>query len=262
MLALGPVEVGYLWSWLGIGFFLVSLALVPLTNGTRADRSTSSSVSSVIGGAALCGLVWTQSLVIATLLVAIIGMGFGTWTPIAWGMIQEFVAGSHGGASHGDLYGGRDGNIDGRHLLFRVGHGAGRRIHQCYWNRVLYFSCWALGRHGSARVWKGMGGRTRLSLLCSRSGRPKEGRKSLLVSSARRARRRDGGYLSPLLAQGAHQEGGASALVDSCAPEARTLEIHFKRRCLGQSGRVLRPEGAQLEIKSSRSSAWRELRLK
>ena len=45
MLALGPVEVGYLWSWLGIGLFLVSLALVSLTQwdstqtGARRRRS-------------------------------------------------------------------------------------------------------------------------------------------------------------------------------------------------------------------------------
>ena len=39
MLALGPVEVGYLWSWLGIGLFLVSLALVPLSkwDSSRPD---------------------------------------------------------------------------------------------------------------------------------------------------------------------------------------------------------------------------------
>jgi MFS family permease len=90
MLALGPVEVGYLWSWLGIGLFLVSLALVSLTRWDARKRLQLVSVSSVIGGTALCGLVWTHSLTVATLLVAIIGMGFGTWTPIAWGMIQEF----------------------------------------------------------------------------------------------------------------------------------------------------------------------------
>ena len=90
MLALGPVEVGYLWSWLGIGLFLVSLALVSLTRWDARKRLQLVSLSSAIGGAALCGLVWTHSLTVATLLVAIIGMGFGTWTPIAWGMIQEF----------------------------------------------------------------------------------------------------------------------------------------------------------------------------
>jgi len=89
MLALGPVEVGYLWSWLGIGLFLVSLGLVSLTQWKARKRLQVVSVSSVIGGAALCGLVWTHDLVMATLLVTIIGMGFGTWTPIAWGMIQE-----------------------------------------------------------------------------------------------------------------------------------------------------------------------------
>ena len=90
MLALGPVEVGYLWSWLGIGLFLVSLALVPMSKWETRRRVQVVSISSVIGGAALCALVWTQSLVLATVLVTIIGMGFGAWTPIAWGMIQEF----------------------------------------------------------------------------------------------------------------------------------------------------------------------------
>ena len=91
MLALGPVEVGYLWSWLGIGLFLVSLALVPLSQWETRRRVQVIAVSCVIGGIALCALVLTQSLLVATVLVTIIGMGFGTWTPIAWGMIQEFV---------------------------------------------------------------------------------------------------------------------------------------------------------------------------
>ncbi|MEP6888483.1 MAG: MFS transporter [Nitrospirales bacterium] len=46
-------------------------------------------LSGLIGGAALCGLAWTHGLLWATLLVAIIGMGLGMWTPIAWGLIQE-----------------------------------------------------------------------------------------------------------------------------------------------------------------------------
>lgn len=90
LFAMGPIEVGYLWSWLGIGFFLVSLVLISVTQWQVRKRVQVVAVSSAIGGAALCGLVWTQDLVMATVLVAIIGMGFGTWTPIAWGMIQEF----------------------------------------------------------------------------------------------------------------------------------------------------------------------------
>jgi hypothetical protein len=56
MLAVGPVEVGYLWSWLGIGLFVVSLGLVSLTQWKARKRLQVVSVSSVIGGAALCGL--------------------------------------------------------------------------------------------------------------------------------------------------------------------------------------------------------------
>jgi MFS family permease len=89
MLALGPVEVGYTWSCLGIGLLVVSLGLVSLTRWDRRKRVQAVSVSSVIGGAALCGLAWKHNLVVATLLVAIIGMALGTWTPIAWGFIQE-----------------------------------------------------------------------------------------------------------------------------------------------------------------------------
>src|SRR5690348_11682527 len=91
MLALGPVEVGYLWSWLGIGLFLVSLALVPLSKWETRKRVQVISVSCLVGCVGLCGSVVTNSLVVATVLVRIIGMGFGTWTPIAWGMIQEFA---------------------------------------------------------------------------------------------------------------------------------------------------------------------------
>ncbi|HEY6262382.1 MAG TPA: MFS transporter [Nitrospiraceae bacterium] len=89
MLALGPVEVGYLWSWLGVGLLLSSLSLVSMTTWNTRTRIQVVSVSSVIASLALCGLVWTHDRTMATLLVAIIGMGFGAWTPIAWGLIQE-----------------------------------------------------------------------------------------------------------------------------------------------------------------------------
>jgi MFS family permease len=91
MLSLGPVEVGYLWSWLGIGLLFVSMALVRISKWEISKRVQVVALSSVIGGAALCGLVLTQNLPIAALLVGITGVGLGAWTPVAWGMIQEFV---------------------------------------------------------------------------------------------------------------------------------------------------------------------------
>ncbi len=89
LLDLGPVEVGYLWSWLGVGLLLVSITLVRLTTWEMRRRIQAIALSGLIGGAALCGLVWAHGLLGATVLVAIIGMGLGMWTPIAWGLIQE-----------------------------------------------------------------------------------------------------------------------------------------------------------------------------
>jgi MFS transporter, DHA3 family, macrolide efflux protein len=89
LLDLGPVEIGFLWSWLGVGLLLVSIALMRLTAWEMRGRIQAISLSGVIGGAALCGLVWTHGLLMATLLVAIIGIGLGMWTPIAWSLIQE-----------------------------------------------------------------------------------------------------------------------------------------------------------------------------
>lgn len=89
MLGLGPVEVGYLWSWLGVGLFLTSLGLIRLSAWTLRRRVGAITASSVLGGLAVCALTGIQDLRIAALLVACIGIGFGTWTPIAWGIIQE-----------------------------------------------------------------------------------------------------------------------------------------------------------------------------
>lgn len=89
LLSLGPVEVGYLWSWLGVGLLLVSLCLVRLTEWDLRRRVSVITLSSAVGGLALCGLVWASNITVATLLVMLIGMGLGTWTPIAWGIIQE-----------------------------------------------------------------------------------------------------------------------------------------------------------------------------
>ena len=121
MLALGPVEVGYLWSWLGIGLFLVSLALVSLTQWETRKRLQVVSVSSVIGGAALCGLVWTQSLVVATCARGHHRNGIRNVDAHRLGHDPGILAGPHGGARHGDLHGDRDGDVDWPAFLFSGG---------------------------------------------------------------------------------------------------------------------------------------------
>ncbi|HET6675888.1 MAG TPA: MFS transporter [Nitrospiraceae bacterium] len=89
LLSLGPVEVGYLWSWLGVGLLMVSLSLVRLTAWDLPSRISVITLSSAVGGLALFGLIWVSDIVVATILIVLVGIGFGTWTPIAWGIIQE-----------------------------------------------------------------------------------------------------------------------------------------------------------------------------
>jgi DHA3 family macrolide efflux protein-like MFS transporter len=89
ILDLGPVEVGYLWSALGVGLLIVSAALVRLTSLDLTSRMVGIAAASVISGLALCLLVWSPNRLVATLLMSVIGGGFGVFTPIAWGALQE-----------------------------------------------------------------------------------------------------------------------------------------------------------------------------
>jgi MFS transporter, DHA3 family, macrolide efflux protein len=91
MLGLGPVEVGYLWSALGVGLLLTSIGLLWVTNWMVKDRMRLIMVASVLNGAALCALTVTVDPYLAGFLMGMIGCGMGAFTPIAWGLIQELA---------------------------------------------------------------------------------------------------------------------------------------------------------------------------
>ena len=94
LLDLGPIEVGYLWSAFGIGLLLVSLGLVSLSAWSLPKRIQLMALSSFISGLALLGLIVTSNRLIAAALMVIIGMGAGTLTPVAWGVLQEIAPAS------------------------------------------------------------------------------------------------------------------------------------------------------------------------
>lgn len=93
MLDLGPVEVGYLWSALGVGLFVMSIGLVRLTRWELSKRIQTIATSCAVAGAALCGLAWVSDRLLAVILMGIIGGGKGALTPIAWGIMQEITPG-------------------------------------------------------------------------------------------------------------------------------------------------------------------------
>jgi MFS family permease len=91
MLGLGPVEVGYLWSALGVGLLLTSIGLLWVTDWMVKDRMRLIMGASVLSGLALSALIWTPDPYAAGFLMGLIGCGMGAFTPIAWGIIQELV---------------------------------------------------------------------------------------------------------------------------------------------------------------------------
>ncbi len=91
MLGLGPVEVGYLWSAVGVGLFVTSIGLLWATGWIVKDRIRLVMSASLLTGAALCALTRTVDPYLAGLLMGLIGCGMGAFTPIAWGIIQELA---------------------------------------------------------------------------------------------------------------------------------------------------------------------------
>jgi MFS transporter, DHA3 family, macrolide efflux protein len=91
LLGLGPVEVGYLWSSLGIGLLLMSIVLLWYTERILADRVNIIFLASVVSGLAIVALIWMKDLYIVSFLMILIGAGMGAFTPIAWGVVQELT---------------------------------------------------------------------------------------------------------------------------------------------------------------------------
>lgn len=91
MLGLGPVEIGYLWSALGIGLLVTSIGLLWVTEWTLKDRTRLIVGTSALSAAATGALTWTPDPYQAGVLMGLIGCGMGAFTPIAWGVIQELA---------------------------------------------------------------------------------------------------------------------------------------------------------------------------
>jgi MFS family permease len=91
LLGLGPVEVGYLWSALGVGLLLMSMTLLRFSGWNLSDRIRIIVGASVASALAIGVLVWTKDLYLVSLLMIVIGGGMGAFTPIAWGIVQELT---------------------------------------------------------------------------------------------------------------------------------------------------------------------------
>ncbi len=86
---LGPLEIGYLWSMLGVGILTMSLGLTKISAWNVKRRIQLIILASAISGAVLLALIWTTGPVTAAGLLILLGGGLGVLTPVAWGVFQE-----------------------------------------------------------------------------------------------------------------------------------------------------------------------------
>ncbi len=91
MLDLGPIEVGYLWSAFGVGLMAVSVALTKISEWELTRRIQMILVATTLSGWSMLALIWVTDRYVAGVLMALIGCGLGTLTPIAWGVLQELT---------------------------------------------------------------------------------------------------------------------------------------------------------------------------
>lgn len=91
MLGVGPVELGWLWSALGVGMLAASAWLALIKQGDLRNRMRLLSGSMALGGAAVCGLSLLETPLLATALVIVIGGSTALFTPVVWALLQELT---------------------------------------------------------------------------------------------------------------------------------------------------------------------------
>jgi len=90
-LRVGPVELGWLWSALGIGMLVTSAWLVRMKQGDLHNRLRIISGSTAVGGLAVCWFSQLDTALLACVLVVVIGGSTALFTPIVWALLQEMT---------------------------------------------------------------------------------------------------------------------------------------------------------------------------
>jgi len=92
-LRVGPVELGGLWSALGVGMLLASAWLALVKQDDLRNRLRMISGSMAVGGVAVCSLSLLETPLLATALVIVIGGSTALFTPVVWALLQELTPG-------------------------------------------------------------------------------------------------------------------------------------------------------------------------
>ena len=88
-LSVGPLELGWLWSGLGMGMLVTSAWLASKGQHDLLSRFRMVAGAMSIGGVSVCLLSTLQTPLLAIALIVVIGASTAVFMPIVWGVLQE-----------------------------------------------------------------------------------------------------------------------------------------------------------------------------
>lgn len=91
VLAVGPIQLGWLWSALGVGMLIASFGLASIARGDFSRRLQLISFALAVGGLAVGTLRFLEAPLAAGLVIAIIGVSTAMFTPLVWTTLQELT---------------------------------------------------------------------------------------------------------------------------------------------------------------------------
>jgi len=91
VLAVGPIQMGWLWSALGVGMLAASFGLASISQGDLSRRLHMISGALAVGGLAVGALGFLQAPLAAGAVIVVIGGSTAMFTPLVWTMLQELT---------------------------------------------------------------------------------------------------------------------------------------------------------------------------
>ncbi|HET6675889.1 MAG TPA: MFS transporter [Nitrospiraceae bacterium] len=88
-LQVGPVQLGWLWSALGVGMLIVSTWLAWRHQGDIHSRLRLIVWGMTVGGVAVCSLSLLETPLVAAAVVIVVGGSTAIMNPIVWALLQE-----------------------------------------------------------------------------------------------------------------------------------------------------------------------------
>ncbi len=91
VLAVGPIQLGWLWSALGVGMLTASFGLASIAQGNLPRRMHLISVALAVGGLAVGTLEFLEAPLAVGVAIFVIGASTAMFTPLVWSMLQELT---------------------------------------------------------------------------------------------------------------------------------------------------------------------------